>query len=273
MALDAGQVQDYHDRGFVSPIPALAGEEVMRFRRDFEELERFHGDSLRIEHLKFLHLFFPWAYELAVHPTVLDAVESLLGPDLLIHSSSAFYKEPEGEEFVSWHQDGYYYRLSEPKLVTAWIALTDSSVENGCMRVIPGSHKRLEPHENSTNPDNQLTLAIVGEVDESRAVDITLDPGEFSAHHVNLVHGSGLNRSGGKRIGYAVRYTTPEVSQELVHLPVMVARGQDDRLYYGPGAEPPSGSLVECASRQAEAHREYMRRRNEQTSQAARRPR
>src|SRR4051812_2259476 len=111
MRLDADQVRTYQDRGFLFPIPALTDDDAKRFLRDFEELERYHGPSFRPDHLKYLHLFYPWAHELAVHPAILDAVESILGPDLLIHSSSAFYKEPEGEAFVSWHQDGFFLGL------------------------------------------------------------------------------------------------------------------------------------------------------------------
>src|SRR4051794_25217302 len=192
MGLDTDSVRSYHDLGFLSPIPGLRDDEVVRYRQAFEDFRHHHGESLRQEHLKYLHLCFPWACELAMHPTVLDAVESLLGPDLLIHSSSVFYKAPACAAFVAWHQDSYFLGLSPPKYATAWIALTESTADNGCLKVIPGSHTTLVEHEEHRLQGNQLTLSVVGGVEESAAVAITLAPGEFSLHHLDLIHSSGL---------------------------------------------------------------------------------
>jgi Phytanoyl-CoA dioxygenase (PhyH) len=266
MALDSAWVEKYHDLGFVSPVPGLPDVEAAQYRRAFEDYERYRGESLRQEHLKYLHLCFPWACELALHPTILDAVEAILGPNLLIHSSSLFFKGPADGAFVGWHQDGCAVRLSEPKIVTAWIALTESTVDNGCLRVIPGSHTTQVPHEDRRLEGNQLILSISGEVDEAAAVDITLAPGEFSLHHIDLIHGSALNRSHAKRIGFAVRYITPGVSQQLVHPPVLLARGRDDHPQFVHIDAPTVGSLAECAARQDEIHGEYMRRRKAQAA-------
>jgi ectoine hydroxylase-related dioxygenase (phytanoyl-CoA dioxygenase family) len=264
MGLNHASVRRYHDLGFISPVPGLRDDEAARFRRAFEDYQRYRGDSLRQEHLKYLHLCFPWACELATHATILDAVESLLGPDLLIHSSSVFYKGPADGAFVAWHQDGFSFRLSEPRLVTAWIALTESTVDNGCLKVIPSSHTARVPHGDCRLEGNQLILSIEGGVDEAAAVDITLAPGEFSLHHPDLIHGSGFNGSRDKRIGFAVRYVAPGVSQELVHPPVVVARGRDDHRHFLHIDAPTGATLAECAARQVAIHGEYMRRRNDQ---------
>jgi ectoine hydroxylase-related dioxygenase (phytanoyl-CoA dioxygenase family) len=239
-------------------------DEAGRFLEAFEELERHFGAGLRREHLKYLHLSFQWAYKLATLPRVLDTVESLLGPNLLVHSSSMFYKAPADGAFVDWHQDGNQIRLSGPEYVTAWIALTPSTADNGCMKVIPRSHTTRIAHENRGLPGNQLDFSVTGPVDESAAVDVVLAPGEFSLHHPDLIHGSGLNRGGGKRIGFAVRYIAPFVSQWLVHPPVLLARGRDDHRNFVHSDAPTGGSLAECAARQVEIHREYTRRRNAQ---------
>jgi hypothetical protein len=264
MGVNADWTRQYHELGFFSPIVGLCHDEVTRFRDAFEQYERYYGTALRREHLKYLHLAFRWACELATCPKILDTVEQLLGPDLLVHSSSVFYKAPVDGTFVDWHQDGCLLRLSDPHYVTAWIALTPSTADNGCMKVIPGSHTTRVAHEDRGLTGNQLSHSIVGSVDESAAVDVALAPGEFSLHHPDLIHGSGLNRSGGKRIGFAVRYVAPHVSQGLVHPPVLLARGKDDRRNYVPIDAPTGGSLAECAARQVEIHREYMRRRNAQ---------
>jgi hypothetical protein len=262
MGLDTYWVQKYHELGFASPVVELPEDEVSRFREAFEELERHYGTGLRPEHLKYLHLCFPWACELATHPRILDAVEALLGPDLLVHSSSVFYKASFDGTFVDWHQDGCYLGLSSSAYVTAWIALTASTVDNGCMKVIPRSHTARVAHENRELAGNQLFLSITGTVDEAAAVDIMLAPGQCSLHHPDLIHGSGPNRSGGKRIGFAVRYIAPSVSQKVVHPPVLLARGRDDHRNYEHMDAPTCGSLAECAARQVEIHWAYMRGRN-----------
>jgi ectoine hydroxylase-related dioxygenase (phytanoyl-CoA dioxygenase family) len=264
MKLDAESVRKYHEQGFLSPLPGLRGDEVRRYLQEFEDFKGRHGGALRQEQLKYLHLCFPWAFELAVHPTVLDAVESLLGPDLLVHGSSVFYKAPDGRDFVAWHQDGYFLGLNPPKYATAWIALTESVAANGCLRVIPGSHTSRLAHEEYRLEGNQLSLSIVDIVDESAAVDVTLSPGEFSLHHVDLVHSSTRNCSGGERIGFAVRYVAAEVTQELVHPPVILAKGKDDRRHFVHATPPAHTSFAECANLQARVHAEYMRRRNAQ---------
>src|SRR4029453_15391031 len=154
------------------------------------------------------HLLFTWLAELVRHPSVLDAVEDVLGPDILCWNTSFFTKEARSPGFVSWHQDATYWGLSEPDVVTAWVAFTESTPANGNMRVIPGSHRAPVPHVDTFHPDNLLSRGqeIAVEVDESRAVDIVLAPGEMSLHHVLMVHGSGANLSGDRRIGFAIRY-------------------------------------------------------------------
>jgi chlorinating enzyme len=162
------------------------------------------------------HLLFTWANELIRHPVILDAVEDILGPNLLVWSSSFFIKDAHDPGYVSWHQDSTYWGLSHPDVVTAWIALSKSVVENGCMRVIPGTHLKDQlPHKDTFAENNLLTrgqeVQVVVNPDE--AVDIELQPGEFSLHHVRLVHGSDPNNSEHRRIGYAVRYIPTYVRQ------------------------------------------------------------
>jgi ectoine hydroxylase-related dioxygenase (phytanoyl-CoA dioxygenase family) len=190
------------------------------------------------------HLHFRWAHELATRPAVLDVVEELIGPDILVHTTSLFRKRPRDPAFIPWHQDAHGWRLDDPRLVTAWIALTESTVENGCMRVLPGTHRERLPHEVGAHPDGMLQTPglDLSRVDESRAVDLVLEPGEMSLHHADLVHGSRENRSDGPRIGFAVRYVSPSVSQERPHHAVVLARGHDAYGHYELlDRPPPSG--------------------------------
>jgi ectoine hydroxylase-related dioxygenase (phytanoyl-CoA dioxygenase family) len=181
-------------------------------------------------------------------------VESLLGPDLIVHSTSAFAKRPHSPEFVSWHQDGYNWGLDVPRLASAWVALTESTPENGCLRIIPGSHRRSRiEHVTWRHKHNMLGtgLHVADGIDEARAVDVRLEAGTMSLHHVDIVHGSGPNRSDIPRIGFAIRYTTPEVSQQRPHHDVVLARGTDRRGHFALRRTPPDGSLEEGLAAQA----------------------
>src|SRR5262249_10351763 len=135
------------------------------------------------------HVLFAWLNDLIRLPSILDAVEDILGPDLLCWSSSFFIKEAHDPAYVSWHQDSTYWGLSAPDVMTAWVAFTPSNRANGCMRVVPGTHLRDQvPHRDTFAEKNILTRGqeIAVHVDEDRAVDIILEPGEISLHHVRL---------------------------------------------------------------------------------------
>jgi non-heme Fe2+,alpha-ketoglutarate-dependent halogenase len=253
--LDAGRVADYRRQGYLCPIPVLDAAEVKRYRAAVDELEARLGGSPRPSDMSQPQLHFRWAYELATHPRVLDAVEAVLGPDLLVHSASIFSKPPRSRSFVSWHQDGAYWDLSEPGVTSAWIALSPSTPENGCLRVVPGSHtRRTLPFSETPAPDNLLASGaeVAVEVDESQARDIVLAPGEMSLHHVDIVHGSNPNASDVKRIGFAVRYIAPAVSQRLAHHDVLLARGHDRHGHYTLREHPPTAGIDEGLAAQAE---------------------
>jgi ectoine hydroxylase-related dioxygenase (phytanoyl-CoA dioxygenase family) len=246
--LSASQLTRFEEEGVLSPVPALAPEALAGFRAGFDAVAAQLGEDRRPERFGQWHLFFRWAYDLATYPAILDAVEDLLGPDLLVHSTSAFAKRPGSPEFVSWHQDSYYWGLTPPRLASAWVALSDSTPENGCLRVVPRSHRRsrllhtTRPHEHNLLGTG---LHVTDDVDVSRAVDVRLRAGEMSFHHMDIVHGSGPNRSDGPRIGFAIRYTTPEVSQARPHHAVVLARGTDRHGHFTRCAAPPGGSVAE----------------------------
>jgi non-haem Fe2+, alpha-ketoglutarate-dependent halogenase len=196
----------YEQQGIVFPIRVLSEAEVAEFR---EELEAVVGEQPR--RVDQLHMRYPWAYRLASHEKVLDAVESLLGPEILIDGNLVFYKPPRDAGYASWHQDSVYSGWHLTPSVSAWIALTVSEPANGCMRVVPGSHKQgLLEHDNVQDPNllNRRGERLRMDVDESQAVDVVLKPGEMSLHHSNIVHGSNPNTSDGPRIGFIVRFVT-----------------------------------------------------------------
>jgi non-haem Fe2+, alpha-ketoglutarate-dependent halogenase len=262
--LATAQVRRYEAEGYLSPLPVLSADEVAGYHAALMELEDFAAGLPRPTRSIQPHLFFRWAYELATHPRVLDAVEEIIGADILVHTTSIFCKRPREKSFVSWHQDGFYWRLSAPKLVSAWIALTESTVENGCLRVIPRTQQRVLPHTQRRHEQNMLTsgLTVEAELDEAAAVDIVLRPGEMSLHHVNLVHGSSPNSSDTWRIGFAVRYVSPDVSQELPHHQVVLARGRDDFHHYELFEGTPDSSPAEGLASQAGLEQAGLKLRN-----------
>jgi len=213
---DEDFLNTYREQGFLFPLPALADSQVNSLRTKLEELEAQHGGKLPPHINRKPHLLLTWLNELIRDPRILDPVEKILGPDILCWGSGFFIKNPHDRACVTWHQDSTYWGLSSADVATAWVAFTPSTPENGCMRVVPETHTLQQlPHEDTFAPDNLLSRGqeIAVEVDESKAVDIVLEPGQMSLHHVLLVHGSEPNRSELRRIGFAIRYMPTRVKQ------------------------------------------------------------
>lgn len=213
--LSAAAIDQYRRDGYYAPVRVVPREQAAGYRQRLESVERDLGGPLRGVYRIKPHLLFTWLAELVRLPAVLDAVEDVIGPDILCWNSSFFTKEPESPGYVSWHQDATYWGLSEPDVVTAWVAFTESTPRNGNMQVIPGSHRSQAPHVDTFHPANLLSRGqeIAVEVDEGQAADIVLEPGEMSLHHVLIVHGSRANTSSDRRIGYAIRYIPTRVRQ------------------------------------------------------------
>ncbi|MGI9334257.1 MAG: phytanoyl-CoA dioxygenase family protein [Gammaproteobacteria bacterium] len=222
--------------GFVFPMRAISGAEAADAVREIESIEARNPnmDQRTRDHevLRFKsHLRFPFLDCIAHSTAVLDAVEALIGPDILIWSSSVFIKEPGDGTYFGWHQDSCTYELEGDELITAWIALSPATVDNGAMRFLPGSHRRGPlQHEDTWDPKNLGSrgerLAVA--VDDENAVDVALSPGEASLHHLHLMHESRPNRSARRRIGYAVRYMSPAMRHRSGKASVTPARGRAD---------------------------------------------
>jgi len=258
--LSAEQVERYQRDGILFPIPVLSPEETAHYRAAFEEVAARLGGRPVAQELGHAHAHFRWAYDLATHPRIVDAVEDVLGPDVLVWTVSIFPKYPRDPGFISWHQDGTYWGLDSTQVTTAWVALTDSSVDNGCMRVVPGSHRRaILPHRDTYAADNRLSRGqeIAVAVEEAEAVDVVLRAGEMSLHHVNIIHGSNPNPSDRSRIGFAPRYTSPRTRQIDGESPTAVlARGRDEYGHFKLLPEPPALDLdAALAAQQAAAGR------------------
>jgi non-heme Fe2+,alpha-ketoglutarate-dependent halogenase len=259
--LSSAELERYRRDGVLFPIPVLSAGEIDRFGAAFFDLERRLGGKPSAQQLAQTHLHFRWAYDLATHPGVLDAVEDVIGPDILIWTVSIFPKHGHDPAYISWHQDGTYWGLDSTRVTTAWIALTDSTVENGCMRVVAGSHTRpIMPHRETYAEDNLLSRGQEVQVDvkEEDATDVVLRAGEMSLHHVNIIHGSNPNRSAGRRVGFAIRFTTPATRQAGERPVAVLARGRDDHHHFELLDEPPSGSIEDGIEAQARSARQLL---------------
>jgi non-haem Fe2+, alpha-ketoglutarate-dependent halogenase len=246
LALSGEQVARYHADGFVCPVSALSPTEVRDCRARLEAFEASQGQSLGRLPGQFrakTHWLFPWLDGIVRHPAVLAAVEDLIGPDLLVYHLTMWIKEPGDDAFVSWHQDGTYFGLDPAdQHVTAWVALTDSLPETGCVMALPGSHRLGQlPHTTHRVAGNLLSNGqqAVAEVDAARAVPLVVRAGEFSLHHTHLLHSSAPNRGRDRRIGIGVSYIPTRVRHVgPARLTASLVRGEDRYRHFDPEPRP-----------------------------------
>ena len=224
MSIGREQVEAYENEGVLSPVPVAAEAEATRYRQLFDELEAKVGKEKAQIGLLDAHFQERFIWELATHPRVLGAVEALIGPDILLLATHFFCKygqSLQSDAFVAWHQDVTYWGLDPAVAITAWYAVDDSDVGNGCMRVIPGTHNAgIYTHHKSEQEGNLLSInqtVVVSKAEERRAVDLILRAGEMSLHDGLLVHGSLPNGSSRRRCGLTLRY-----------IPTRVRQGQDN---------------------------------------------
>ena len=229
--LTEDQIAAWHSDGCIFPIRAVDPDEAQENFDRYTALEKKIGEEPQNRFKIKAHLPFPWMWDIIRNDNILDAVEDIIGPDILCWGSSFFTKNAHDTRFVSWHQDSTYWGLDKPDVVTAWVALSPATRESGCMKMMPGTHALDQmPHRDTLAEHNLLTRGqeVAVEVDESKAVHMELAPGEISLHHVRTVHASEPNRSDDRRIGVALRYIAPHVRQRNGERDsAMLVRGED----------------------------------------------
>lgn len=250
--LTEAALRQYQEQGYYAPVRVMPRQEADALRAKLEAFEADAGALAgKLRHKP--HLLFTWLNDLVRHPRILDAVEDVIGPNILCWGSSFFIKEKRNPGFVSWHQDSTYWGLDPADVVTAWVALSDSTAANGAMRVIPGTHKMDQaPHHDTFRPENLLSRGqeIMVAVDEAKAAMLELQAGEMSLHHVRLIHGSDPNPSDMRRIGFAIRYIPTYVRQVAgAHDSATLVRGVDEHNHFEP-EQRPDGDM----SPRAQAH-------------------
>jgi non-heme Fe2+,alpha-ketoglutarate-dependent halogenase len=213
--LTSQQTEQYQTSGYLAGIEIAAPADALRYRNAFDVLEAQEGRAKAQIGLLDRHFDQAFLWELATNPRILDCVESLIGPDFLLLATHFFCKYGPDDKFVAWHQDATYWGLEPPKALTVWYAVDDSDVENGCMRVIPGSHQgglrvhgKAEAHGNLLSINQEVPVTAE---EERSAVDLILHAGEASIHDGWLIHGSLPNRSHRRRCGLTLRYVPTSV--------------------------------------------------------------
>ena len=236
-ALKTEQVEGYHDKGYLFPMDVFNAEEVTTALDELAQAQKdaeASGNGGQFsEYLRTrAHMTMPFVCGIAAHPGLLDRVASILGFNLMLWGADFFIKTANTDKIVSWHQDLTYWGLGETdEEVTAWVALSEVTVESGCMRFVPGSHKQqLLPHRDTFSDTNLLSRGqeIAVDVDENKAINVELKPGQVSFHHGRIFHASGPNRSDYDRVAVAFRYITPGVEQQTAERDYgMMMRGVD----------------------------------------------
>jgi non-heme Fe2+,alpha-ketoglutarate-dependent halogenase len=211
------RIDAYRRDGYVFPVPALSPDEARAYRAALERFEAQLGTTLSAgprHYRSRTYLLFDWAQHLVRHPAILDAVEDLIGPDILVFTSTWFIKEPGTVDVAGWHQDATHFGLDPNDAhVTAWLALADAAPESGCMQFVPGSHRRgqLAHGYGLRSSVNDAGQWIPEPGDVATTADCRLRPGEFSLHNTLAVHRSGPNHSTDRRIGIGISYIPTSV--------------------------------------------------------------
>jgi ectoine hydroxylase-related dioxygenase (phytanoyl-CoA dioxygenase family) len=233
--LNEKQLKDYEDHGFVAPINVLTLEEATKIKEEIEYIEKKWPDELIGLGRNNVHYISPIFDQVCHNSKILDAVESIIGKDILVGGTTLFIKDPDKKGFVSWHQDAKYIGFEPHNWVTAWLAITDANEENGCMRMWSGSHKeKIKKHKDTFNENNLLTRGqTVQNVPLEDTTPNILKAGQLSLHHPMIVHGSGSNKSNTRRIGFVIQsYIGTNVDQVIGKVYVQQARGKDNFKYH-----------------------------------------
>ena len=225
--------QYFNEKGYYFPLNAFDENKaayytecLFKLKKKTKKINLGNNNQINLP-----HLLFSFVDEIIRNKLILDSVEKILGSNLLVHGSSFFIKLPNSRTFISWHQDLRYWGLDKDKEVTAWVALTKVSKENGCMRFIPESHKNgMQNHKDTYGEDNFLTRGQEVDVKniEKEQIFVPLQPGQFSLHHGKILHSSAPNNTNQYRIGLSINYITPDMKQiEMDKDYATLVRGKD----------------------------------------------
>lgn len=246
-----GSIADVYDRdGFVFPIDVIPKAEAEAVRADLEAAEaECADDPQRLAVVRaYPDRVLPSFDKLIRNPNLVAAAAQVLGPDLMVWSAGLFIKEANSPKIVSWHQDLTYWGLDDAEETTCWVALSPANEASGCMKFVPGSHKKqLVAHRDTFDENNLLTRGqeIAVDVDEDDGVAAVLETGQASMHHGHLFHASGPNTTDDRRIGSAIRYIKTSMKQRTGDRSLVALVAGEDKYGHFTIAEPPKGRLLD----------------------------
>ncbi|MEQ9125885.1 MAG: phytanoyl-CoA dioxygenase family protein [Alphaproteobacteria bacterium] len=260
--LSDDEIRRYREDGFVGPIAVLSPEEVARHRAGLEGSEGRNGARLDFPERSKSYLLFDWADAIVHHPAVLDAVEDLIGPDILVYHLTMHIKEPGTAHHIVWHQDDDYFHLAPAEHVTAWVALSDATEQAGCMRMVPGAHKAGPlPHVEDPQPSHLIRLGkgIYGRFEEADGVLVPVPAGSMSLHHTHTPHCSGPNQGSDRRIGVGINYIPAHVRPlREPRNSALLVRGEDRYGHFHAETRLAESESPAARAAHAEAYRRYM---------------
>ena len=266
--LTSSHIQSFNDLGFVSPIRIMSPLQAADYRRRLEAFEQAQQSPLKGGQRNKGYLLFTWAYEILTNSVLLDAIEDLIGPNFVVYHSTTWIKEANSPGFVSWHQDSTYFGLEPLEEVTAWVALSPASIDAGCVRVLPSSHKLGQlPADLRPQKDNLLSSGqtVQLDFDDTKTLAMPLEPGEVSLHHACAIHGSSGNNSSDRRIGLCLHFVPCHVRpmKRLIEkgalCSAMLVRGNLEHEYFPPERAPQGDCDLDALAVHAEAVESYRR--------------
>jgi non-haem Fe2+, alpha-ketoglutarate-dependent halogenase len=239
-SLTQAQVEHFRREGYAFPFDAIPAAEAASYVAKLDSYDAILGEEAQKQLKIKAHVAAPWIVALARNKNILDAVESVIGPDILLFGTSMFSKKARDVRFVSWHQDAAYYGLDPQQEVTCWVGLTDADTENGCMRVMPGSHLGADAvHDETYDPQNMLGRGqTIRGIDDSKAVYMPVKAGQFSMHHERTIHGSMPNPSDRRRVGISFFYMPTHVRSTIGRRTATLVRGTDKYGHWDPEPMP-----------------------------------
>ena len=245
--LSQEEISRAKEDGCVFPIRIMPAREAGSYLQIYEHTETREDvpSTLSVKP----HILFRWFYELGTTSTLIDAIEDLIGPDILMTTSSVWAKNARDPRFVTWHQDSAYFGYDPMDVWSAWIAITDSHLDNGCLRYLPGSHRKPEmAHEETWDKTNMLSRGqrISENFDTSSVVNVELEPGECTLHHFRLAHSSEPNQSDRRRIGILFVFCPPYVRPTLELDTAILVRGEDQYCNWKPDPVPDRDLDPDC---------------------------
>jgi non-heme Fe2+,alpha-ketoglutarate-dependent halogenase len=262
--LTAEQIESYRRDGFLHAQPALTPQETMHYRSALQAYELELGaplTALEPMRARKTHVLLPWVAELVRHRAIVDVVEDLIGPDILIFNATFFMKEAHTGDITDWHQDSTYFGLDPHDHVTAWIALSDASAHSGCMEFIPSSNNWGQLHHAAKVVANSINLgsqSVVENFDTSITSAAPLRAGQFSCHNTRTLHRSGPNNADDRRIGLGISYIPATVRHTgTPRMPATLVRGQDRCGHFDLEPDPRQLTPSEAQAAHEQSYRGY----------------